>query len=227
VLRCGASIDARQLRSEVERFVKSELFKFCSLYESQRVEKVLEQIDEVLFTVDPAEIQNHPATQKLLFNPDKSTVLLVADEAFASRCRQAHPEFEWISAATKEEVVSQLTAHEVNVILLDLWVSTGHDRAGAGANDYSPLPSAGRIDHLPLSARAFDNGRTILQTIRKRFSDVPVYLLSFQTQQADGTTKTVCVDDRYDESAPTTRSAAGRSTKSCFWPASEPAAPEG
>ncbi|HPY49839.1 MAG TPA: AAA family ATPase [Sedimentisphaerales bacterium] len=198
VLRCGASIDARQLRSEVERFVKSELFKFCSLYESQRVEKVLEQIDEVLFTVDPAEIQNHPATQKLLFNPDKSTVLLVADEAFASRCRQAHPEFEWISAATKEEVVSQLTAHEVNVILLDLWVSTGHDRAGAGANDYSPLPSAGRIDHLPLSARAFDNGRTILQTIRKRFSDVPVYLLSFQTQQADGTTKTVCVDDRYD-----------------------------
>jgi ATP-dependent metalloprotease FtsH len=208
VLRCGATIDARQLRSEAERFVKSELFKFCSLYESQRVEKVLEGIDEVFFTVDPAAIRNHPTAQKLLANPDKPTLLLVADEAFACRCREAFPQFEWIFAATQEEVVSQLAAHEVDVILLDLWVSMGRDRAGdgrsaaflgeSGGDDWS---AAGCVDHMPLSARAFDTGRAILQTIRKRFSDIPVYLLSFQPRKTADGMKTVCVDDRYDADA--------------------------
>lgn len=205
VLRYGASIDARQLRSEAERFVKSELFKFCSLYESQRVEKVLDDIDEVLFTVDPAAIKNHPGIQELFVNPDKPTLLLVAGHVFASRCQEALPEFNWIVAATKEEVVSQLAVHEVDMVLLDLWVSLEGDETGSGRSATflgrsggDGSTAAGQIDHMPLSAKAFDTGRTILQTIRKRFSSIPVYLLSFQARETANTTKTVCVDDRYD-----------------------------
>lgn len=205
VLRYGANIDARQLRSEAERFVKSELFKFCSLYESQQVEKVLGDIDEILFTVDPAAIRNHPGIQELFVNPDKPTLLLVADQVFAARCREALPEFNWIVAVTKEEVVSQLAVHEIDLVLLDLWVSLGGDETGSSRSATFLARSrgdgsiaAGQIDHMPLSAKAFDTGRTILQTIRRRFSSIPVYLLSFQASETADTMKTVCVDDRYD-----------------------------
>ncbi|MGB2865391.1 MAG: AAA family ATPase [Sedimentisphaerales bacterium] len=217
VLRCGANIDARQLRSEAERFVKSELFKFCSLYESQRVEEVLDEIDEVLFTVDPAAIKNHPDIQKLFVNPDKPTLLLVAADDFASRCRKALPEFDWLSAETQEEVVSQLTAHEVDIVLLDLWVSAAPGELGdsrsatfLGRSGGDGQTVTGRMDHMPLSARVLDTGRTILRTIRKRFADVPVYLLSFQADETTNSLKTVCVDDRYDASERPARSARHR-----------------
>lgn len=217
VLRYGANIDARQLRSEVERFVKSELFKFCSLYESQRVEEVLDEIDEVLFTVDPAAIKSHPDIQKLFVNPDKSTLLLVANDDFASRCRKALPEFDWLNAATQEEVVSQLTAHEVDIVLLDLWVSAKPGEVGDsrsvtffGGSGGGGQTVTGQMDHVPLSARALDMGRTILQTIRKRFADIPVYLLSFQSDETTNTLKTVCVDDRSEANERTSRSARKR-----------------
>ena len=217
VLRYGANIDARQLRSEAERFVKSELFKFCSLYESQRVEEVLDAIDEVLFTVDPAAIENHPDIQKLFVNPDKPTLLLVADDDFASRCRKALPEFDWLSAATQEEVVSQLATHEVDMVLLDLWVSaapgeTGDRRSATflGGSGGDGRTIVGQMDHVPLSARALDTGRTILRTIRKRFADIPVYLLSFQADETTNSLKTVCMDDRYDASERPVRSSRHR-----------------
>jgi len=205
VLRYGARIDARQLRSEVERFVKSELFKFCSLFESQRVERILDEIDDVLFTVDPAAIEDYPDIRRLFVNPGKPTLLLVADDGFVSRCREALPEFDWLCAATQEEVVSHLAAHEVDLVLLDLWVSVGSGeagggssavlRSGTGSDDQAP---AGRLDHVPLSARALDRGRVILETIRKRFADIPVYLLSFQAERRGKAEKTICVDERYD-----------------------------
>ena len=217
VLRYGANIDARQLRSEAERFVKSELFKFCSLYESQRVEEVLDEIDEVLFTVDPAAIENHRDIQKLFVDTDKPTLLLVADDDFASRCRKALPEFDWLSAATQEEVVSQLTANEVDMVLLDLWVSAKPGEAGDsrsatffGRGDGHGQTATGQMDHVPLSAKALDTGRAILQAIRKRFTDTPVYLLSFQADETTNTRKTVCVDDRYDANEGPGRSAGRR-----------------
>jgi cell division protease FtsH len=205
VLRHGASIDARQLRSETERFVKSELFKFCSLYESQRVETVLDEIDEVFFTVDPAAVRNHPEIQELFVNPLKPTLLLVADDTLVARCREALPEFNWLSAVTQDEVASQLASHEVDIVLLDLWVSAGPTGSldslsstfsGKGSADGQTV--ANQIDHVPLSARALDTGRMILQTIRQRFSDIPVYLLSFQANETASAIKAVCVDDKHD-----------------------------
>jgi cell division protease FtsH len=213
VLRHGASIDARQLRSEAERFVKSELFKFCSLYESHRVEEVLDEIDEVLFTVDPLAIQNYPDIHRLFVNQDKPTLLLVADDAFASRCRSLLPDFVWLSATTLEDAVSQLAAHDVDMVLLDLWVSVKPDEAGDSRSSIVPGGSstsgqylAPQTDHVPLSAKALDTGRTILQTIRRRFADIPVYLLSFQVNEGENAAKTLCVDARYDSNGRPNRS---------------------
>jgi ATP-dependent metalloprotease FtsH len=212
VLRHGANVDARQLRSESERFIKSELFKFCSLYKSQRVEEVLDSIDEVLFTVDPAAIENHPDIQKLFVNSDKPKLLLVANDDFASRCRKALPDFDWLNAETQEEVISQLAAHEVDMVLLDLWVSAAPGDAGdsrsvaflGGSRDGRIIVC--QMDHVPLSARALDTGRTILQTIRKRFADIPVYLLSFQTDETTKKSQTVYMDDRHNASERISRS---------------------
>ncbi len=205
VLRHGANIDARQLRGEAERFVKSELFKFCSLYESQRVEEVLDKIDEILFTVDPAAIKNRPEIQQIFASQDKPKLLLIADDDFASRCRQALPEFDWLNASTMEDVISQLATHDIDMVLLDLWVS-GQSGKVAGSQSAAYFPGRGGegqslvgvFDHVPLSAKALNAGRAILQTIRKRFSDIPVYLLSFQKRTETNSMKTVCVDDRYD-----------------------------
>jgi ATP-dependent metalloprotease FtsH len=212
VLRHGANVDARQLRSESERFIKSELFKFCSLYKSQRVEEVLDSIDEVLFTVDPAAIRSHTDIQKLFVNPDKPKLLLVADDDFASRCRKALPDFNWLSAVTQEEVISQLAAHEVDMVLLDLWVSAAPGETGdsrsvtflGGSRDRRTI--VGRVDHVPLTARVLDSSRMILQTIRKRFADIPVYLLSFQTDETTKKSKTVYIDDRHNANGRPARS---------------------
>lgn len=204
VLRGGANIDARQLRSEADRFVKDELFKFCNLYETQRLEEVLDMIDEVHFSIDPTDINSNPEIQAIFENSNKSSILLVAEEDLAIHYGKMLPDYEWITASCADEVISLLATNDVDMVLLDLWLSppihqTDRKQTSAKKTKKNQFASTDRIDFIPLTARALDTGREVLRKIHERFPQVPVYLLSFQDISADnGKPKTVFLDDRSD-----------------------------
>ena len=65
VLREGARADARTLRSQAETFVKSELFKFCQLFETDRLEDVMEQIESIHFEAEQEHGSVDPEVQGL------------------------------------------------------------------------------------------------------------------------------------------------------------------
>ena len=52
VLREGAKVDARTLRSQTETFVKTEIFKLLQLFETERLEDALRGVDRIGFTLD-------------------------------------------------------------------------------------------------------------------------------------------------------------------------------
>ena len=52
VLREGARADARTLRSQAETFLKTELFKFCQLFNTDRLEEVWDKVDSLRLELD-------------------------------------------------------------------------------------------------------------------------------------------------------------------------------
>lgn len=212
----GANIDARQLRSEADHFVKDELFKFCNLYETQRLDEVLDTIDEISFSVDPAAINNNPQIKALFENSNKSSILIVAEEDLAIRYRKVMPDYEWITASCADEVISLLATNDVDMVLLDLWLSpqikkTDNEPTSAKKIKKNQFISTDKIDFIPLTARALDTGREVLRKIHERFPQIPVYLLSFQNISSDnGKTKTIFVDDRSDLTQKVSRNSRSR-----------------
>ena len=88
VLREGARVDARQLRAEAEKFVKAQLFRFCSLYTRDRIEEVLEDIDSVAYSVERPQGSENRAIEELYQPPNRPKILLAADDAFVDLCRK-------------------------------------------------------------------------------------------------------------------------------------------
>jgi len=52
VLQEGARVDARTLRAQAEAFLKGEIFKFCQLFKTDRLEEVLEHVDLIRVSLD-------------------------------------------------------------------------------------------------------------------------------------------------------------------------------
>lgn len=177
VFREGARVDARQLRSEAEKFVKTELFKFCSLYARERLEDVFEEIDEVYFSMDNA-LENADAEVRALYeSPDKPRILLATGEHFAKLCRKKLPDFEWLETATPDEACERLAVEDVDFVLVDLWLRRpGLEHQSASLRN-TQQESA---DYMALASGELDHGRRMLQKIHDRFPEMPVYLLSFK-----------------------------------------------
>lgn len=176
VLKESGRVDARQLRSEAEKFVKAELFKYFSLYKSDNLEGAFDGIDRIRFEMDTGPDGLVPEIRSLFEIQGLPKVLLIANERFVSLCRNTMPEFQWISASSGTELVEALSAHDIDVVLLDLWIRPRNAQASATQSDSSDEDAP---DFVPLSSRALDYGRGILSTIHQRAPQVPVYLLSF------------------------------------------------
>ncbi len=195
VFREGARVDARQLRAETEKFIKAQLFRFCSLYARDRIEDVLKNIDTVAYSVEHPEGAEQRTIEELYHPTDRPRVLLVADSAFVALCRRHIPEMDWVSASSVIEATEKLAVDDVDMALLDLWMGVGGDGEAAQA------------DYMALEAREFRQGREILQRLHERFPLIPVYLLSFQSRQsaipADGEPGETDGDDRSESASPT------------------------
>jgi ATP-dependent metalloprotease FtsH len=186
VFREGARIDARQIKAEADKFVKSEIFQYGTLYSGERLEDALEEIDVIRFEVNSRSHRTPDEVRAILESPELPRVLLVANHRFAGLYWEHIPEVQWLPAATMSDALDTLATEEVDLVLLDIWIRremAGEDpgdlKAGVKEDETWRGP-----DFVPLSSRALDEGRQILQRIHERFPQAPVYLLSFDTSDS-------------------------------------------
>lgn len=194
VYREGARVDARQLRAEAERYIKAELFRFCSLYAGDRIEEALEDIDEVVYSVGHSEGGEALDIEQLYAPVERPKVLLAANTGFCEACRAHVKDFDWLHAATPDEAAETLAVEDVDFALLDLWLGSAADDAGRTA------------DYTALEARELDRGRELLKRLHERFPLVPVYLLSFVQRDTDSSEALNAKADASDEMIFATRS---------------------
>jgi len=170
VLREGARTDARALRAQAEAFVKTELFKFCGLFEVDRLEEVFERADTVRFSLDDRPADLAPEVRSLLQPSERPRVLLVANPQLAALYQRRITEIDWLVASTSDEALELLANQDVDLALLDLWFGRGSDTL---------LRTLEHFDHPPPAARGLDRGQEVLRRIRERLPNIPVYLLSY------------------------------------------------
>jgi cell division protease FtsH len=167
VFREGARVDARQLRSDAEKFVKAELFRFCSRYADERIEQVLSGIDTVQYVAPPLEDGGKDVMGELFAPATRPKVLLIAHASFASLCRKKIKNIDWVMAASDLEAAEKLSVEDVDMVLLDLWFGAERSQDDGDGADY-----------MSYEAEELKKGRAVLQRLRERFPSVPVFLLS-------------------------------------------------
>ena len=177
VLREGGRADARTLRSQAETFVKTELFKFCQLFKTDRLEEVFEQIDTIHLGLD-VEPDDMDVTVRALFEADeKPRMLLVADADLTDLYRENINDVDWRVATTADDALQILADEDIDMVLLDLWLGRSAETATMTIKQF---------DHVPVGARGLDKGQELLRKIRDRLPGMPVYLLSLSESDEDG-----------------------------------------
>lgn len=180
VLREGGLADARQVSAEAEKFLKTELFKFASLYARNRVDHVLEDFDTVRIELT-AGVQAMPPEIATLYEcGDTPRILLVASPDLTQAFCEHVPEVAWDAALTAEDALDRLGAEDFDLVLLDIWIREREKGDGKILPDSAMRTVRQGQDYVPLSARALDEGRDILRRIHERHPAVPIYLLSFE-----------------------------------------------
>ena len=185
VMREGGRTDARTVRSRAESFVKTEMFRVTSLYERDRLQKVLNEVDRIRFELDDTEAPPE-ALAELLSPSTRPRVLLAARPLAAMTLPALLPDWTWSVAMSLADALAQLAAGDFDLVLLDLWFDP--PGRGSGADMFG---TALALDHVPLSARSLRNGQALLSAIHKGGSELPCFLLSFDEPGTDA----LSVDD--------------------------------
>ncbi len=178
VLREGARADARMLRSQAETFLKTELFKFCQLFNTDRLEEVWEKVDGLQVELGERIESFQPEIRSLFEAGERPRVLLVAGEDVAELYRESVKDVVWRVAKSAPDVMQVLADEEVDMVLLDL--SLGSDLG-------QQSQTMQQFDHIPAGARGLDQGQEILRQIRERLPAMPVYLLALAETEESGT----------------------------------------
>ncbi len=176
VPREGANVDARTLGSQTAAFLKTELFKFCQLFKTERLDDVLDQVDEIRVALDGKPCDYERDVANLFESQDRPRVLLIADTDLTNLYREAIPEVDWQVANTAADTLELLAQKEVDMVLLDLWI---------GRSLSNPGMTMRQFDHVPAAARGLDLGQELLRKIRDRLPNLPVYLLSLAESEGD------------------------------------------
>jgi ATP-dependent metalloprotease FtsH len=182
VLREGARADARTLRSQTEAFFKTEIFKFCQLFKTERLEEVLAKVERIAFALEDEARSLSTEVRALFEPPEKPKVLLVADADLTDLYREGISKVDWRTASTVEGALQTLAEEDVDMVLLDLWM---------GRFLAAPSETIQYFDHAPAAAHGLDQGQELLQRIHSRLPGMPVFLLSLtesdETLNVEGT----------------------------------------
>ncbi len=181
--REGAGADARQIRSEAEKFIKTEIFKYSSLFEQNKLSEVFEEFDSIRFEVETDPKFLNSEVRAVFQSQRMPKILLVVNPDFARNCKKNLTEIDWVQAESTTDCLSILSTEEIDLVLLDIWIDQNSDV------DISVYQKGMRsrtleqgFDFIPLSARSLDKGREILRKIHERSPQTPVYLISFMNK---------------------------------------------
>lgn len=188
VLREGARGDARALRSQAETFLKTELFKFCQLFNTARLEQVWEKVDRLRLELDEDVESLNPEVAALFEPAERPHVLLLAGRELADLYRESISEVEWRVAQSAAEALQTLADEEVDMVLVDLSLGAGWEGPGKTIQQF---------DHLPAAARGLEQGQEILRKIRERLPEIPVYLLALAESDASDASADTVDDEVY------------------------------
>lgn len=185
VFREGGAGDARLLKGESEKFIKTEIFKFISLYEKEKIEEIFDKLEEVYYKVEKNDENMAAEIQSLYETSEKPKILLISDIRLTGLYNTYISEVHWRNASSSIEALDILSSEEINLILLDLWIG-GHNIGDISSDDMRRTIKPSQ-DFTPLSAKALNKGRDILKKLHSRFPEIPVYLLSIEkTDNKDG-----------------------------------------
>ena len=176
VLREGVGVDARTLRSQAETFVKTEIFKFCQLFKTDRLDELFEQTDSVTIVMEDNIRHLDPEVRCLFEETQPPSILLITDVDLADLYTKNMPDFNWHTAANVDDAMELLAREDIDHVLLDLWIGKGI----AG-----PTSTIDHFDHAPLAAKSLDKGQELLRKIRQRLPNMPVFLLSLAENNND------------------------------------------
>ena len=177
VLREGSRVDARTLRSQAEIFIKTELFKFCQLFKTDRLDEVFSQVDRVRISVGEKMKDMDPEVRALFEHQERPRILLVADADLAALYKEFISQVDWRTASSADDALEILANEDVDFVLLDIWI---------GRTSETSSMTIQHFDHVPAAARGLDRGQELLRKIRDRVPEMPVYLLSLAEAAESG-----------------------------------------
>lgn len=181
VMKEGARTDARTVRSQAEIFIKSEIFKFCSLNAPERLRDLFARAKRIVFDLDESEEMDEEV-RALLEPAGKPKVLLAARKLAGALWPQSMPEAEWTVAMDLPDAENLLGTRDFDLALLDPWFgASSADGGGRGVpKDERPM-TAFQFDQAPAAARSFQYGRELLRILHEKYPELPCYLLSSPT----------------------------------------------
>jgi cell division protease FtsH len=179
VLREGGKVDARAVRSQAEILVKSEVFNFCQLFKTDRIEDALAKIEKVSFVMDDPVDNLVEEVRKLFKASERPKIVFVAETDLIELYQEHLPAIQWRKATSAEEALSISASEDVDMVLLDLWL---------GSPAVPGTATIQHFDHAPVAARGLERGVEVLRSIRERLPEMPVYLLSLSDSDGESGT---------------------------------------
>jgi len=190
VLQQGGNTDARQLCAETDKFIKNGLLTFFSMYSRENIVRIFGEIDSIRYTPDLIDINKKPEIKTFFEVLERPQILLVANPSIVDLWREHIPWIQWYTAESPEEAADILGTESIDLVLLDIWIQHFEELSVAVKGDIhagSLKKMSGTdyegIDFIPISASALILGRNILQRIHERFPEVPIFLLSFSSDE--------------------------------------------
>jgi len=177
VLKEGARTDARTVRSQSDIFVKSEIFKFCSLNTPERLKNLFSGAEQILFDLDESEGMDEEV-HALLKPEGKPRILLAARKLAGVLWPQCMPEVDWKVAVDLPDAQNLLGADDFDLVLLDPWF--GASSSDGGTHGGRPM-TAFQFDQTPAAARGLEFGQELLRILHEKYPELPCYLLSSPT----------------------------------------------
>jgi cell division protease FtsH len=186
LLREGVQTDARMLTSQIELFVKEEIFRFSLLFRQERLNKIMEECDQIYIDVDKTFALSENVND-VFQGKENPEVLVLTEDYLADMWKEKLQGVNITWSNDLHDIIHILTSKQIDVVLLDLWVG---QNVISQKNELSNR-TVYQFDYVPGGATDIAHGQEILRSIRAKFPDIPCLLLSFKEKDRDQAT----VDD--------------------------------
>ncbi len=179
ILKEGGKTDARTIRSQTESFLKTEIFKFSKLFSPEKLDSIFKNSTEMSFEIDQDELKRDEI-KSLFKSNDKPEILLISDEIIGKLWGNVLQDFNWHFAGTSEDILNILDSKEIDIVLLDLWVSQSISGQLATMNLNQTIQ---QFEFTPPGAKSVSLGQKLLMTVHTKDPNLPCYLISFSDNE--------------------------------------------